>query len=60
MPLRQALLASTIECLRTDQQNVRGAQAVSCVNTSLSEKLFFSLCWCIRDAVHSIPSARSD
>src|SRR3954451_22131293 len=22
------------------------------VNTSLSETLFFSMCWCIRDAVH--------
>jgi hypothetical protein len=23
-----------------------------CVNTSLSWTLFFSMCWCIRDAVH--------
>ena len=25
------------------------------VNTSLSETLFFLLCWCIREEVHSIP-----
>jgi hypothetical protein len=53
--MRQALPASPIECLHADQHKARGAQAVSRVNTSLSGKLFFSLCWCIRDEVHSIP-----
>jgi hypothetical protein len=26
--------------------------AARCVNTSLSGKLFFSVCWCIRNGVH--------
>ena len=36
-------------------RRARQAQAWCAVNTSLSEKLFFSSCWCIRDEVHSIP-----
>ncbi len=33
-------------------RNDRCLFASSRVNTSLSGKLFFSLCWCIRDDVH--------
>jgi hypothetical protein len=32
--------------------NARRASPHFSVNTSLSRKLFFSTCWCIRDVVH--------
>jgi hypothetical protein len=41
--------------LSVSANQTRLAQALRCVNTSLSGKLFFSSCWCIRDEVHSIP-----
>jgi hypothetical protein len=31
---------------------VRRVGSLRCVNTSLSQKMFFSVCWCIRDVVH--------
>jgi hypothetical protein len=43
-PMRARFLVASIVVCR--------AHASRGVNTSLSGKLFFSLCWCIRDAVH--------
>jgi hypothetical protein len=50
-----AHLASLRECIMVLSMNARSKSALGHVNTSLSRTLFFSMCWCIRDAVHSIP-----
>jgi hypothetical protein len=66
MPVAQALSACTmivdvdrccISCITASAQRracACGARlfAARNINTSLSGKLFFSMCWCIRDAVH--------
>jgi hypothetical protein len=52
--LRSAF-ASAIERLIERMREAWSACALCCVNTSLSGKMFFSPCWCIRDEVHSIP-----
>jgi hypothetical protein len=46
-------IAATPRAVRL--RRARQAHARCAVNTSLSETLFFSSCWCIRDEVHSIP-----
>ena len=50
-----AHLASLRDCIVVLSMNARSKSALGHVNTSLSRTLFFSMCWCIRDAVHSIP-----
>ena len=47
-----AHLASLRECIMVLSMNARSKSALGHVNTSLSRTLFFSMCWCIRDAVH--------
>ena len=44
--------ALTFECLSVASSLVHRVHAARGVNPSLSGKLFFSLCWCIRDVVH--------
>ena len=44
--------ALTFESLRVAPSLAHRARTARGVNPSLSGKLFFSLCWCIRDVVH--------
>jgi hypothetical protein len=44
--------ALTLESLSVASRLAHRAHAARGVNPSLSGKLFFSLCWCIRDVVH--------
>src|SRR5258708_30806709 len=47
-----AQLAALRECIVVLSMNARSKSSLGHVNTSLSRTLFFSMCWCIRDAVH--------
>ncbi len=51
----RALFASLRECSGVSRTNARDLLSLPCVNTSLSETLFFCMCWCIRNACISIP-----
>jgi hypothetical protein len=52
MPIIASLVASARMRTIVVMGGVRCAVEHRSVNTSLSRKLFFSVCWCIRDAVH--------
>ena len=51
----RALSASLRECSGVSSANARDMRSYMRVNTSLSETLFFCMCWCIRNACISIP-----
>jgi hypothetical protein len=55
MSMMRALSAIAPTRRAAHLHRARQAHARRVVNTSLSETLFFSSCWCIRDEVHSIP-----
>ena len=50
-----ALFASSRKRNAVCFDDARCILGVRCVNTSLSETLFFLPCWCIRDVVHLDP-----
>jgi hypothetical protein len=52
IPVITSLVASARMRMIVVMGDVRCAVEHRSVNTSLSRKLFFSVCWCIRDAVH--------
>lgn len=51
----RTLPASLGECIGVSPANTRDTHSYTGVNTSLSETLFFCMCWCIRNACISIP-----